>query len=481
MKRHLFACTLGAALAVNSGPILAANDAMMQLIEALQKSGTIDAETFEAIRSAARADDEQNTASTNEVNAVAKTLPKVETRGKLEVGTPAGDFVWRIGGRMNLDSAWYGNDQGTSRATSFANGTEFRRARLDVTATLYRAWQIKLQYDFTNSGAAGLRDAYIRYNRTLSAFPSYAMVGNFKEPFSLEEYTSSNSISFIERSLLNAFAPSRKMGLGFGTMGHNLWALQGGLFGEGVAVDNNHPGCTTGTAGTTVTCTNGRHNEGYAGVGRLVVSPFHSESSDRVLHFAVASEYRRMDDGDALRIRARPESNLANDRLVDTTVLTSVDNTVKLGFEGAGTYGPFSLQSEYARTDVNRLGALAEPSYDAFYVMGSWVITGESRVYKFPDGIFENPKPAGIVGQGGIGAWELLARFSTLDLNDTDGATRFNGGREDNLTLGLNWYPTPNLKFMANYTQVLDVEDADLGSFDGVEPEIFALRAQAHW
>ncbi|MGH8598504.1 MAG: porin, partial [Gammaproteobacteria bacterium] len=229
------------ALVSHSG--FAANDAMLQLIEALHANGTLDAEAYEAIKLAARADDEQNTASTNEVTAVAKTLPKIETRGKLEVGTPSGDFVWRIGGRTHLDSAWYGNDRGTFRSTTMANGTEFRRARLDVTATLYRAWQLKFQYDFVNSGSAGIRDAFIRYNHTLGAYPSYAMVGNFKEPFSLEEYTGSNNITFMERALPNTFAPSRKIGIGIGTSGNNLWAVQAGIFGEGVSPENNQPGC----------------------------------------------------------------------------------------------------------------------------------------------------------------------------------------------------------------------------------------------
>lgn len=479
------------AVLMASAPTYAANDAMMQLIEALHANGTLNADAYEAIKLAARADDEQNTASTNEVNAVAKTLPKIETRGKLEIGTPAGDFVWRVGGRFNVDSAWYGNDKGTYKSTSMANGTEFRRARMDITATLFRAWVLKLQYDFVNSGTAGLRDAYIRYNRTVGAFPSYAMVGNFKEPFSLEEYTSSNNITFIERALPNVFVPSRKIGVGFGTSGHNLWALQGGLFGEGVAVENNQPGCvatiSVAADGTispsnnpSLTCTNGKANDGYAGVGRLVISPLHSETSDRVLHFAIASEIRRPDDGDAIRFRQRPESNLG-DRLIDTGVLANVEKTVKLGVEAAGNYGPFSLQGEYLRTEVDRGDAFGDPTFDGWYVMGTWILTGESRIYKFPDGIFENTKPARIVGQGGIGAWELTTRVSSLDLNDADSGVRFNGGAEDNVTVGLNWYPTPNLKFVANYTKVLDIEDADLGSFDGVEPEIFALRAQAYW
>jgi Phosphate-selective porin O and P len=93
---------------------------------------------------------------------------------------------------------------------------------------------------------------------------------------------------------------------------------------------------------------------------------------------------------------------------------------------------------------------------------------------QFEEARFKNPKPKGIVGKGGIGAWELLARYSTLDLSDED----VDGGEEDNVTVGINWYPTPNFRFMANYVRVLDL---DGGDFDGAEPDAFLLRAQAYW
>jgi phosphate-selective porin OprO/OprP len=41
--------------------------------------------------------------------------------------------------------------------------------------------------------------------------------------------------------------------------------------------------------------------------------------------------------------------------------------------------------------------------------------------------------------------------------------------------LGLNWYPTPTLRFSANYVDVLEV---DGGSHDDEEPSVFQLRSQ---
>jgi phosphate-selective porin OprO/OprP len=51
---------------------------------------------------------------------------------------------------------------------------------------------------------------------------------------------------------------------------------------------------------------------------------------------------------------------------------------------------------------------------------------------------------------------------------------------QDNLTLGLNWYVSPNIRFMLNYVNVLDL-DRPGAPEDGDSPDIIQLRAQFNY
>ena len=60
---------------------------------------------------------------------------------------------------------------------------------------------------------------------------------------------------------------------------------------------------------------------------------------------------------------------------------------------------------------------------------------------------------------GGWGAWELAVRYSQVDLNDEG----LEGGRLDDITVGVNWYVHPNAKIQLNYVYAM----VDRDGFDG--------------
>jgi phosphate-selective porin OprO/OprP len=356
-----------------------------------------------------------------------------------------GKFETTLGGRLQVDAAWYDKDHVNLDGQ---DGTEIRRARLFVEGKMYDVWGFKTQYDFAGN-EANIKDAYISY----SGFESAKIkVGQFKQPSSLEELTSSKYITFMERALpTEAFATSRRIGLGAGH-GTDHWTWAASVYGQEEGND---------TEG----------DQGYGTGARLTWAPWNEKT--KVLHLGAwgARENPRNND---VRFRSRPESHKTNTRLVDTGNIPEPDNFTKVGLEFATVLGPFSVQSEYFHVAASS-DTVSDPDFDGWYAYASWFLTGESRHYK--KGAFGRVTPKSIVGKGGVGAWELAARYSKVNLNDAD----TDGGEEDNITIGLNWYATKYVRFMANYIRANgDPTTSETQGLNGVddEPNIFQLRAQ---
>ncbi len=351
----------------------------------------------------------------------------------------------KIGGRIQLDAATYSEDNSRHN-----DGTEIRRARLFAKVNLGKAWEYKFQYDFTSDGIDGIQDAYLDFK----GLENYKIrMGHFKEAFSLQNMTSSKYVLFTERALPIVFTRGRNLGL---QVSHNdkNWSAAVGLFGRGAngaELDND---------------------ESFGVSSRVTYAPINEKN--RVLHLGATAAYRSTGSIDVLRFRIRPESHLTNTRLVDTGFFDA-DSYNRFVGEAAFISGPFHMQGEYYHTTVDReIGTNADLDFSGFYVEGGWFLTGESMNYKPSKGIYSRVTPRGIVGKGGIGAWQVALRFSSLDLTDEE----IIGGEEDNFTLGLNWYATSNIRFAANYVNVLNVKG---GTNDGDEPESFQIRTQVEF
>lgn len=359
----------------------------------------------------------------------------------LRLAASDGSFSTRLGGRIQADGAFYDED-----VAALGNGTKIRRGRVFVSGKILRDWGYKLQMDFAGSGNH-IRDGYIDY-RGFSA--GTLRVGNFKQPFSLDNMTSSKYVSFIERSLLQeAFVPGRRIGAALLSGGAN-WSTAVGAFGDTVE-GNEAPG---------------EADSGFSLAGRATHAPVHGAAA--LLHLGLSLHYRQLPDGLDARYRTRPETNIAGVRLVDSGALSDVDARSSAALELAAAHGPLHLQGEYmvARTDADN-GA-AEPSFSGHYLQAGWFLTGESRAaaYSGSGGKFGAIKP-----RADGGAWELTARFSGIDLSD-DGVT---GGEQQSVTAGLSWYPNAYLRAMLNYGRVLEV---DGGASDGDEPQFVQARLQ---
>lgn len=335
-------------------------------------------------------------------------------------------------GRLELDAVRY-----TSGILEPDSGLEVRRFRVGLAGRMFPSWEnwnYKIEIDLTD-GENTISDNYLSWH---SHKWGTVRVGNQKVAQTLSGQTSSISTPFMERPLpVLAFTLQRRLGVGY-DLHRERWGVNSTVFSHDV---NEQVG-----------------SQGYA--ARFYFNP--TKSWRHVLH--VGASALKFDADSEAQLRARPESNKTNTELVDTGVWEDVDTATAFGLELAGAVGPATITSEFYRSNWNRDDG-DDPAFNGWYVEGSWFLTGEKSNYR--QGKFIRPD---ISREGG--AWELAARFSTIDLNDED----VEGGTEENLAFGVNWYSPVHWRFMGNVIKV----NAD-GPQGEEDPWIIQFRAQYYF
>lgn len=346
-----------------------------------------------------------------------------------------------VRGRLHMDAGLH--DEDTVR---FGDGFNARRARIGISGNLDAHWSFVLEYDFAEEDVSA---ADLMFAKNLGG--GSLKIGQFKVPMGLNELTSSNNITFIERaSNSNIVADARRIGIGF-DYHERVYGVQSMVYGRSM-------GSREG-AGDDMPIGAG---------GRLYANPVHND--DWMVHLGLSAAYENRRDYDSLRFRDRPEARADSDiRLIDTGSIAGVDATFKTGLELAFQQGPLSMEGEYLKVYIDNDD---DPRFDGYHIQASYVLTGESRGYR--NGVFRSVTPKNTK----MGAWETAIRFSSVDLNDSG----INGGKQENISLGVNYYAARNVRFMANIIFV-DVTDsgaeADNGAAVGDDsPNIFMLRAQ---
>lgn len=345
--------------------------------------------------------------------------------------TADGNFKLNIGGRAQLD--WNMSDPGGAVKRQFSlhgtdTGVEFRRARLSIAGLVYNNIDFKFEYDVAG-GTSGFKDVYMG----MSKLPliQYVRVGHFKEPFSLEELTSDDFTTFQERATMNAFAPDRNTGIAImPAFFDQRMTVQAGAFRE---TDNSGNGFGP--------------DQQYNITARVTGLPWY-EVDQQLLHLGLSYTHKFRSNQD-ITFAQRPESHLFPASLVNTQEINT-DGVDAINPEVAFALGPMSVQGEYTHTFVDQVHQ-PDPQFSAFYVEGSYFLTGESRAgfYRTQFGYFDRVIPLHNFSVDGQhwGAWQLAARFSRIDLDSQE----VKGGTLDDVTAGANWYLNPNTRIIVNY------------------------------
>jgi phosphate-selective porin OprO/OprP len=321
------------------------------------------------------------------------------------------------------------------------SGANFRRAVVSLGGTILHDWTYYMNYDFA---LHNLQYAYVGYEgwKNMSL-----IIGQFTPDVSLSNYAENTALSFLELPLpIFTFTPYFNQGVAY-TIYNKMLSANASIFGSGT------PDTVTG-------------HSPLGGSARLIFSPIHTET--RVIHLGISDWFQHPDGSNSAVFFTTPEAMNHNwDTLINATI-NYIKNYNTIFLESAYEDGPWEIQAEYVKNHVKR----RQPGYKdldfgGYYITTSYFLTGESRVYSFPAGGFVGITPV----RKKYGAWQILARFSTVNLINHD----IRGGREKNGTLGLSWYVNNYVKFGAIYIRAYANPASD-GKKRHVN--VFALRAQ---
>jgi phosphate-selective porin OprO/OprP len=377
------------------------------------------------------------------------------------------EFRIHVGGNAQVDTVWLMGPAGAFALPGGGqNGVEnssaalLRRARMRMDGTIYGQFDYILEYDFANAnnendglqppsfgnidGSPTPCNIWMQI-REVPGFGNVRM-GNQVKPIGMSNNTNQAFLPFMERpDNMDAFYGPFDSGFALGISSRN-WSesermtWQYGVYAPAVNVF-------------------GVSLNKYAGGGRVTALPWLEAEEKSLIHIGCGFFGGQLEEN-KLRLRDRPllrnAPGYAVPVLVDTGTLGGT-NQFTFGPEFAAVLGSLTLQAEWAAqflTNASRNNqSLGTVFYQGGYVEALYFLSGEVQEYLRREGVFGRVEPINNyrVRKGeprvGSGAWQIGARFSYLDLNNSGGQ----GGQVYDWTFGLNWLLNPNMRMQFNY------------------------------
>ncbi|HET7084582.1 MAG TPA: porin [Rhizomicrobium sp.] len=465
--------------------------------------------------------------------------------GRATFASGDGRFTLAIRARMQADFAGFSQDSTHPSTfggpTDLSSGAVARRAYFGIEGKAYNDFWYEVRLNAGGSdggsfGASGVPNAgegdplLNKMVITYIGIPWWHFnVGVIEPSFMMEGTTSSANLTWIERPDLENIAADT-FGAGDSRRGIEMgWSRPDTFWaGDNTAFDVAFTGGKTGSAqnhgsvsATPGVPTAGNGDENTQILGRVTDRLWSDGISNFQVGMSIASVLYSGSNGNpnggtqTLRLRERPEIRVDGTRLIDTGAIAAKTGDM-IAFDAQGNWQNFYLEGEWAQFSVDRqCGAILvsanpvctsstavidHPTFNGWTIGGSWIITGETKVYTPGTYIasavaetqagFQAPVPSRPFSLDGAswGTWEVTARYSDTDLNWRPGQVGNNatgiadgvrGGRQRIMALGINWYLNRNVRMILDDNIVsISKGTAALPDRDSQDFNVVGLRVQ---
>lgn len=309
-------------------------------------------------------------------------------------------------------------------------------------------WDISIN----DSGKAKIGPLFLNFEQIEN---THILVGQIPSPFCLENSNSSKWLPLLERSLpATAFQPCIGPGFGIKNWSTNTFislAIRQPPYGWAREQKSKHPEGI---------------NDRWGGSIRAVWFPLHE--SQHVVQLGGSYSLQST----AKSVSFEPSAEI---RTRDTLVLAKTSDMPAKGYQVYGLefshlWKSYQIEAEYLKNDVKRQNA-KNISFDGWHIQANYILTGQSRSHSIKNGSFGS-----VQVDENQSAWQIAARYSTINLNADD----IKGGIQDNISVALSWYINSNIRATAGYVQS-KIEREDLSAANNKTTETVetaALRLQ---
>jgi phosphate-selective porin OprO and OprP len=396
-----------------------------------------------------------------ETAVAAKNTPQVSIgTGGFNLTSTDTNFAISLHGYVQLDSRTFVQNG----LAPGSDGFVFRRVRPIISGTVFHDFDFLIMPDFGGSSPT-IYDAYMNYR----PWPELQLqAGRFKSPIGLERLQSAKYLSLNARSLVTDLVPNRDLGVELhGDLFDGKAAYAVGIF-NGVADEAN-----TGNSDFD-------NNKEFA--GRVFFEPLKKSgiAALRGLGFGIGGSYGNESTANGLTSGYTTDGQQKFFNYTNGVVASGTHWRVSP--QGYYYWGPFGLMGEYAISD-QEVRQTAAPSttadlwHTAWEISAGWVLTGEDASY---NGV--KPRhPFSLHEGGGWGAWQLVARYAELNVDDAAFPTFANPATSASAarawSVGMNWWLNQNVLILTSFSRTTFTGGAS-GTVTQQPENVFFTRIQ---